>query len=158
MCQINIQIKMEVARRDNESLNLLLDWILDHHHFLLCSFFTTEELEDTISLISNKFSQKVMSIMIWKQMIGELTGTVNEMQMSAQAGMVEEEELVDDIEDDETEDIGMSSQISSSTIRPQLEDDKEEIPRKEIKKTFQDIPATFLDLIEKHHNAAIIRV
>jgi hypothetical protein len=64
---------MEIATVSKEGNEELLNWILDHHHFLLCSFFDHEELQSSLALVSRKFNQKVMSIFLWRTMMAQLS-------------------------------------------------------------------------------------
>lgn len=102
---------MEISRNAFENSSLLY-WILDNHHFLLCSFFTEDELENVLSEVSYKFNEKIMTIFLWRSMINQIYPSEHQI--------IEEEidNSLQDFEDEETEDLIASSQLLS------LEDNK----------------------------------
>ena len=72
---------MELIQNSSEG-TFLLYWLLDHKHFLLFSFFTKEELEGTLSWVSHRFNEKVMSILLWRDMMSQISGINTEIEES----------------------------------------------------------------------------
>ncbi len=119
---------MQTAAKREVVCPALIQWILDHHHFLLFSFFTQDELENLLPYICHKFNQKVMSILIWKEMMNQLSGNMGDMgpagRLESSQAMesttiapseVPEESLVN-FEDEESEDLLLSSQLLETPV------------------------------------------
>ena len=104
---------MELVPKKQSACPSLIHWLLDHHHFLLFSFFTSAELEDILPLVSHKFSQKVMSIALWKEMMDQLSGALLGPPVRAEENFAPENfaSSFHDFEDQETEDLLASSAI-----------------------------------------------
>jgi len=62
---------MEIQTKTSNSSGLIY-WVLDYKHFLLFSFFTQEELEETLAHVSHRFNEKVMSVLLWRDMMGQI--------------------------------------------------------------------------------------
>lgn len=85
---------MELGRRNGG----LLHWILDHKHFLLFSFFTKRELEQSLAHVSRRFNEKTMSVLLWREMVLQIAGAnVNEGETVAEENSALEDEKLEDL-------------------------------------------------------------
>jgi len=99
-----------------ETKDGLLYWLLDHKHFLLFSFFKKEELEYTLAFVSHRFNEKVVSILLWRDMMYQLAGYSKEEETIA-------EEENSQLEDEKLEDLLLSCEIVDRDYKKEVKEE-----------------------------------
>eukprot|EP00826_Nyctotherus_ovalis_P015058 TRINITY_DN14246_c0_g14_i1.p1 TRINITY_DN14246_c0_g14~~TRINITY_DN14246_c0_g14_i1.p1 ORF type:complete len:129 (-),score=22.62 TRINITY_DN14246_c0_g14_i1:251-637(-) len=107
-----------------ECSSALIYWVLDHKHFLLFSFFTLDELENSLAWVSHRFNEKVMSILLWREMMDSISDNLPQRKDS----VVSENS---DLEKEKLDDLLQSSQIIECQYEPQ----KKLLPEELVSKT-----------------------
>jgi len=95
----------------------LIYWILDHRHFLLFSFFTQDELENTLVWISHRFKEKVMSIIFWRDMMNSISGNLT---LENEESVISEEENTE-LEKEKLNDLLQSCHIEDNDYKKESE-------------------------------------
>ena len=135
---------MELIQNSSKG-TFLLYWLLDHKHFLLFSFFTKEELEGTLSWVSHRFNEKVMSILLWRDMMSQISGINKE---------IEESETVagDLIENSDLEQEKLNDLYKSCEI---IDRDEEKEMQEKVYKAEQQSKFTEIEIEEEVNNNVI---
>ena len=110
---------MELASKPCASL---LYWILDHKHFLLFSFFAQSELEDTLAYVSRRFNEKVMSILLWREMMNQISEVVPNSSNNETLPVTEDRDDNSDIEREKIESLMQSCEIIDREAEKEMQE------------------------------------